>query len=124
MTEEEYVKEATKDESERSISGYASGLVNKATSHLTAVAANKILGTPMPKGNQSSSHHNNNHYHTIKVFITTAIIIINNSNHHQQQQSLSHNQSLHHNSNHHHQQQSSTTTSTYVDIHQPTVLIE
>lgn len=45
-----FCREATKDLTERTVLDWASGLVGKATQHVTAVAANKVLGTPLPKG--------------------------------------------------------------------------
>jgi hypothetical protein len=49
LSDDAFVKEATRDTTERTVLDWASGLVNKATSHVTAVAANKVLGVPMPK---------------------------------------------------------------------------
>ena len=49
LSDDQFTREATKDMTERTVLDWASGLVGKATQHVTAVAANKVLGTPMPK---------------------------------------------------------------------------
>ena len=61
MSEEQFQKEATRDTTDRTVLDWASGLMGKATSHVTAVAANRVLGTPMPKAQAPPPKYSEDH---------------------------------------------------------------